>query len=972
MKRILKRTLAVLMTLVMLIGIAPITGFDTIKAAAEEEAALPGYKTGDIIEFGSYPQSKVTDNSLITKLDAELKNWISYNYWSDDKPSDYMEYADFPFEKKQYRAVRFNKYRPYYTSNVASASYSSQDNNGYYIDTVYYFKFEPLKWRVLDIDEGLVMSEYLIDCQAYNNFIDFYGEYYGDESHKYYASNYAQSSLHEWLTNTFFNTAFNINQKNNIVQSEQSNNAYSTKFNEYDSPKTNDYIFLLSKDDATNEKYKFNSSFNANDDSRIGKGTDYAKCQGLGVHPIGGDSLWWLRTPGIGSDYACHVSYDGYAYSDQYTYALAGVRPAMRLKLSENPYVKEHIDVYESLNGTWSYFGFSNNCNEENIRSNANLSRIWDTLKDAGEVAALSFDELQITADYYDAYLGDLVLSFAEQQSEEGFKTKAFKYFSEGFDSIETLLDSDPDFSELPEVFDIKFAFDGSFELSAETQASLSKIFKNTYNKNPDLFQKVFNGAECADAVCDVFQAGINAYNSFCDCYNAYCITMAAKDMFSEFFEFCYDAADELAKTNPKFAGWFRNNIAKYEKNMPSDTELFLNAVSKTEYWVYDTFVKDLITGVTYEWVANVLGVSVAEIFSVIAAYRIGVVLSELIAYTDTESAYYIFYVYPVEKAMETVFSRYAADMKKQKTVDSAFKYETAFNTLKFTNINLYKKTFEYAASHRILLFKTKTMKENMEMATFYESCWKKFSCHFSDFTTDIKNYKTVGIHCPVDVYFYNGSNKLVLSVINEEIKTYADNSITVDVSDEHKGISYPADKDYRIEITARSHGKMNYNVMSVSGDSYRFVETYDIPLSANQKFSGTVPINHNAQTQQFELTTNGNKIKANYDSSKAVRSVSVSDLKLNYKKSATLNPTITADEGVTYTVKYESSNPKVAAVDGNGKVTAAKRGSGSATITCTVTDEYGNVVKDTCKVDVKLSFGQWLIVILLFGWIWY
>ena len=100
------------------------------------------------------------------------------------------------------------------------------------------------------------------------------------------------------------------------------------------------------------------------------------------------------------------------------------------------------------------------------------------------------------------------------------------------------------------------------------------------------------------------------------------------------------------------------------------------------------------------------------------------------------------------------------------------------------------------------------------------------------------------------------------------------------------------------------------------------------------------------------------------------IKSVSINDISLNYKKSATIKPTIKADEGAKYTVKYSSSNTKVATVDENGKVYAAKRG--SATITCTVTDSNGNTVHDTCKVTVKYSFGQWLIKILLFGWIWY
>ena len=100
------------------------------------------------------------------------------------------------------------------------------------------------------------------------------------------------------------------------------------------------------------------------------------------------------------------------------------------------------------------------------------------------------------------------------------------------------------------------------------------------------------------------------------------------------------------------------------------------------------------------------------------------------------------------------------------------------------------------------------------------------------------------------------------------------------------------------------------------------------------------------------------------------VKSVSISDITLNYKKSATIKPTVKADDGAKYTVKYSSSNTKVATVDKNGKVYGAKKG--TATITCTVTDSNGNTVQDTCKVTVKYSFGQWLIVILLFGWIWY
>ena len=90
----------------------------------------------------------------------------------------------------------------------------------------------------------------------------------------------------------------------------------------------------------------------------------------------------------------------------------------------------------------------------------------------------------------------------------------------------------------------------------------------------------------------------------------------------------------------------------------------------------------------------------------------------------------------------------------------------------------------------------------------------------------------------------------------------------------------------------------------------------------------------------------------------------------VNYKSTYMLSPEITADNGAKYTVEYSSSNTNVATVDKNGKIYGAKKG--NATITCTVTDSYGNVVTDKCNVNVDYSGLQWFIIIVLFGWIWY
>ena len=105
------------------------------------------------------------------------------------------------------------------------------------------------------------------------------------------------------------------------------------------------------------------------------------------------------------------------------------------------------------------------------------------------------------------------------------------------------------------------------------------------------------------------------------------------------------------------------------------------------------------------------------------------------------------------------------------------------------------------------------------------------------------------------------------------------------------------------------------------------------------------------------------------------VQSVSIGNVSLGYLYSTTIKPTITADSGAIYTVTYTSSNPSVATIDNNGKVTSVKQfglSRGSTVITCTVTDNYGNTVSDTCKVTVNFTWWQWLLKIVLFGWIWY
>ena len=353
-KNIFKSLLALTLALIMVLGVAPISelaGVDWASLfAPKAEALSPTHQVGDIVEFGSYPQSRVTDSSLVSALNGVSKTWVSYGYYSGDNSSsdtmvqgDWMKYSDFTYNGVKYRAVTFSQYRPERATASSSSIWTCQEDNGYTPNNVYYFKYEPLKWRVLDPSTGLVLCESIIDSQAYSNTIYKYGTdengtaYWNDAEHTHYANDYATSSIRAWLNDDFYNTAFSSSQKASILTSELDNKAYSTSYSEYDSETTYDKVFLLSWSEMQNTAYGFPTHTDSSS-ARQAKGTDYAKCQGLEVDSSNECSIQRLRSAtGYNSDEACHVSSGGDLKSSSIfyywgvDYTSYGVRPAIKI-----------------------------------------------------------------------------------------------------------------------------------------------------------------------------------------------------------------------------------------------------------------------------------------------------------------------------------------------------------------------------------------------------------------------------------------------------------------------------------------------------------------------------------------------------------------------------------------------------------------------------------------------------------------
>ena len=257
------------------------------------------------ITFGSYPQSEVTDATLVATLNSKAgklptksapQKWTSFKHYhkykendEDKAERDFMWYIDIMIDNQKYRGVYFTAYRPTYVLRSSAATTSYQDDNGYLINTVYWFKYEPISWTVLEENSAdgtsLVLCDMIIDSREF--------DYDSLNSTPTYDNNYSKSSVRTWLNATFLTTAFNVTEQAKIQTSTVDNSIMSTghHVNPNACANTKDKIFILSYAEAVNDKYGLELS-----EARIKKPTAYAKSQGIYTEK-NGTSDWWLRSP---------------------------------------------------------------------------------------------------------------------------------------------------------------------------------------------------------------------------------------------------------------------------------------------------------------------------------------------------------------------------------------------------------------------------------------------------------------------------------------------------------------------------------------------------------------------------------------------------------------------------------------------------------------------------------------------------
>ena len=278
--------------------------------------------------LGKYPQTVVEDSATLTALATA----------TDSDSDGYLEYGS-----DEYKKV---------TGAPDSSGYkSASGNTTFATGTAYYFKVEPIVWRVLSgkgTATGLVMSEKVLDKSVY----------YTSTSSRtvsgstVYANNYQYSTLRAMLNGLdgsaysvdnftgkgFLDVAFTEAEKAYITTSTVDNSAATTgsSSNSYACASTSDRIFALSYQDLINANYGFSSSWSSSS-TRCGALTDYARATGAWMSTDSsyyGNGCWCSRSPYASySYYARYVNYDGDLYSYYVNDAYNGVRPSFTVSI---------------------------------------------------------------------------------------------------------------------------------------------------------------------------------------------------------------------------------------------------------------------------------------------------------------------------------------------------------------------------------------------------------------------------------------------------------------------------------------------------------------------------------------------------------------------------------------------------------------------------------------------------------------
>lgn len=276
------------------------------------------YNNGSIITYGLYPTGYIADPDVIASLNS-ISNKESNGYYL--------------YDGEYFAKATFNNEYP-------TATYRFMDTTVLKNGASYWFRCDPITWRVLNINSS--KQCFVVSCNI------LYARYfhstnaYGSKCNYFY-----NCDLRTWLNSTstggFYKDAFANYSNNSYILTTSVDNSKTEGYfqdSEYYGNNSSDKIFLLSCKQLLNTSYGFSDDVKQ-DPARRARGTDWALIHNLYIvntlnSQYYGFGSYWTRSPSDTSSNVINVDTYGNIsiYGTTAVQKSFGVRPAVRFNLT--------------------------------------------------------------------------------------------------------------------------------------------------------------------------------------------------------------------------------------------------------------------------------------------------------------------------------------------------------------------------------------------------------------------------------------------------------------------------------------------------------------------------------------------------------------------------------------------------------------------------------------------------------------
>ena len=927
-KRKFSRTIIAALLLTMTAWLIP-AGLMAEKAGAattlknprivEDSSMTAGQKvTWDCVWFGSYPQSEVvceTDTERIGELTGGAYDnqyvTVSKAQWDKITGAKYNNYGDATVGGVKYKRV-----------SKTDANYSTSGSSIYYEwgdDTVRYFRYEPIKWRVLNVNgtDAFLLADKALDDQKYNtSSTSITWETCTMRSWLNGYDSSSNSSGRDYTKLNFINTAFTSSERSAIKMTEVVNDN-NINYGTAGGNDTSDKLFLLSENEVYNSNTAFSYGFvkglDTADEGRRCKSSTFAKAMGVYSNTsssYAGNCWWWLRSPGHNTSYAssaAYVTYDGDVYYIGYNvdYDIFAVRPALHLDLSSS-------DLY-SYAGTVSSDGSMNEegggvvtpDDPDSNQINGTVSVPYRSSYDkTDKTLSVKYRDGFFTAgnQKYDMDLSKVSLGLAMttmKQKKSGSKyvwddSNTMKFlkktlkFDEGYKVYNQNVPlTDTSDKAAYAITHKEVSIDGSDttiiavavrsanyggewysngQVSGGSDSKLHKGFSGAAAKISDSVEAYMkdNGIS-SDA--KIWITGFSRGGAVANLTGR--MLVERSDVKAENM-YCYTFAAPLTtkKLSRSQRGIF-NTVNSFD--MIPDVPMASWGFGRygDNYYLpskmnkgYATLKKQAdqsfreLTGQSYGVYGNHL------------IFKIGLLNVLNAAVGRTEDSYAEYWQKITSELLASLMGDTEEDVKPTEVLKCVFRYNKKNmkkNTVSYF-INNMQNSFEVYACGILGNTSYIDLKNGSNSKLFRQHWPEAYMAWLQQGKVyDYQRSKLISVKCPVDVYIYDKSDGSLVAEIKDEdfekfLEENPDTALEAYVDENgQKQVLVPGDGDYTVKAVAREDGKMNYAISEYENEELIRKTNYtDVKIKENDEFECSLEAVSEPLTEEFELIKNG------------------------------------------------------------------------------------------------------------------